>query len=140
VAERPDPAHPVEVPPDLPGLEDLLDLLDEPRQLGGELRVPIGGLEEVQERLPDQVADRLVQTKPLPDVPRGLALVDSDLVELHHDRPTLGSEVAPRAAQQNGPERNGMKRCAQLRSRAPEAAWSPVTTSLERRDGRDTSP
>jgi len=44
VAEGPDPAHLVQVGPDLPGLEDLLDLVDEPRHLGRELRVLIGRL------------------------------------------------------------------------------------------------
>ena len=84
MAEGADPPDSVEVRLDLRRCEDLLDLLDESRQLAGELGILVRDLEEIEELLTDQVSDRLLETEGLADVAGGLALLDPDLVELDH--------------------------------------------------------
>src|SRR5439155_26088994 len=60
------------------------------------LRVLVGGLDEVEELLPDQIANRLFEAERLLDVPGSVALVDPDLVELDHRRSTRSDRKSTR--------------------------------------------
>jgi hypothetical protein len=78
--------HGVEVRADFGTIEDVEDLHREGGDLPGELRMVLRRPEEVDELFADEVSEGLLETEPLADVARGLALVDPDLVELAHRR------------------------------------------------------
>jgi hypothetical protein len=67
----------------LPVLEDRLDLSDERRDLGPEVGVGLGGFEEVQELLADEVREGVGSTEVVLDSPGRLTRLDPDFAEVH---------------------------------------------------------
>jgi hypothetical protein len=69
----------------LPALEDALDLGNEGWNFRSELGIGLGGFEEVQEFLTDEIIEGLLPPEIVVDVPTSFALLDPNLVKLHRD-------------------------------------------------------
>ncbi len=85
VADSTNMPNAVKITAQLMGLEQFAHPRDKCWELGGEVCVLIRRTDELQELLPDEVAEGMFGSETFVDVRDGVALIDPDLVEVRHE-------------------------------------------------------
>ena len=80
MTQRTHPVNLIQILPDLPRLEDSLDLRDKPGKFPGKLRIFIRCLNKIHQLFTDQVAEGFWEAISFLDALRGITLVDPDFV------------------------------------------------------------